>query len=1025
MPVIDRKTLKQLMKERKITQVSLVERSGVSRAQIGGILRGERISVRDKTISDIASAIGVDAKDLEQGGAENSFRDWIIEQHSYVSFRGLQIPLLKKELIEDVFVPPNGAIEKRAKECPSSVEQLNDCSSGDEWAEFERTRKTAESIVEEKSRVVVVGHPGDGKTTFLRKFCKDLAAGNKSSEFVPVYYPLPYSSRNPNANLLELICSFHPSEHQEFLREKIEQGQCWLFLDGLDEVSNDDKRQSLLKSIAQLLRDFPNNKFVVSSRIVGFDRQPWVEEEFSIVGLQDFELTQVDCFAEKWAKVLHRIYDHPNSKDERTVEVIKRSLLKTILSSAPIQSLTGNPMILTILAALNESGGGNLPRRRVDLYEKIADVFLVSWERSKRTEKIDRTFDLELDSREFEWLLASVALAMQRDRKTLAPKWWLRETISDFLVRHLGFDGVEAKDIGENVLRYLTQRTGFIEERGLNEFGFLHRTLQEYFAATGIVNESSTTKTVPELLRYHVFDPSWNEVIRLTAAKVPPLVAQQLITVILDDLDPIGRFVNRGEILALQCMSDGTRMPSREKTASLFKSCETTGHSRWLGVTIDLFEELREFGKTRIEPIAKRTIEAALTNAKVSLSKREYEILEFNSDPKFQQERFEEMAEMGDELPITGDLVNLRLFSEDPDCWWDRFKAFLFDSSKPTDEKVKLVRFATFFSESSQISIPTLSKIAKGNFEDELRCASVTALAEIAPTEYQSQLIKYAKSKTEPGDFRATCINGLANDIDDQVTKMLLGFWHSESEPEAVRRASLRAIASNNLDEWVDELIEIAADESSDFLLRRTCLWLLDESLSKVEVRSLMESLIAKKNQLSPFAAKVFIEFVCDNPTFWDEQMVDSSAQLVMNMERPCVHFLYTLRQLATSRFLRGATDSANVLGNALSGLVDKIEIAFVFGSTVRNEQDVESDIDLFLMGDITLKDLSKPLREAEDRLGRDVNPVVYKSKAFVEKYGRGDPFLTDVVKREKKVIFPVGKDSEEVKCELRELAQG
>ena len=192
-----------------------------------------------------------------------------------------------------------------------------------------------------------------------------------------------------------------------------------------------------------------------------YKRQPWIIERFSVVGLQDFGPREVECFIDKWSRILSRIYG------ERSAEVVKLSLDDAVKSNPRVRSLAGNPMVLTILAVLNESRGGNLPRRRVDLYEKIADVFLDSWERCKRSQNFAETHTVELDSREFEWLLASVALLMQREQRVLAPKWWLRETISEFLIRSLGFEITDAKDLGESILRYLTQRTGLIEELSL------------------------------------------------------------------------------------------------------------------------------------------------------------------------------------------------------------------------------------------------------------------------------------------------------------------------------------------------------------------------------------------------------------------------------------------------------------------------------------------------------------------------------------------------------------------------------
>jgi len=59
--------------------------------------------------------------------------------------------------------------------------------------------------------------------------------------------------------------------------------------------------------------------------------------------------------------------------------------------------------------------GYAIPRRRVDLYEKITEVFLDSWESSKRKEHGFReTGNIDLEPCELKWLIADLALAMQK-----------------------------------------------------------------------------------------------------------------------------------------------------------------------------------------------------------------------------------------------------------------------------------------------------------------------------------------------------------------------------------------------------------------------------------------------------------------------------------------------------------------------------------------------------------------------------------------------------------------------------------
>lgn len=83
----------------------------------------------------------------------------------------------------------------------------------------------------------------------------------------------------------------------------------------------------------------------------------------------------------------------------------------------------------------------------------------------------------------------------------------------------------------------------------------------------------------------------------------------------------------------------------------------------------------------------------------------------------------------------------------------------------------------------------------------------------------------------------------------------------------------------------------------------------------------------------------------------------------------------------------------------------DKIQCAFVYGSVARNREHAASDVDLMVVGQAGLADLSPVLRKAELRLGRDVNATVYSPEEFREKVRSHNHFLTTVLKGRKHFV--------------------
>jgi predicted nucleotidyltransferase len=95
-----------------------------------------------------------------------------------------------------------------------------------------------------------------------------------------------------------------------------------------------------------------------------------------------------------------------------------------------------------------------------------------------------------------------------------------------------------------------------------------------------------------------------------------------------------------------------------------------------------------------------------------------------------------------------------------------------------------------------------------------------------------------------------------------------------------------------------------------------------------------------------------------------------------------------------------------DVLREALGPFKKSITAAFVYGSIARCEELSESDVDLMIVGDVGLADLSPPLQKAEERLGREVNPTLFSGEEFARKLKQGHHFLKTVLSGDKLFIL-------------------
>jgi predicted nucleotidyltransferase len=90
-----------------------------------------------------------------------------------------------------------------------------------------------------------------------------------------------------------------------------------------------------------------------------------------------------------------------------------------------------------------------------------------------------------------------------------------------------------------------------------------------------------------------------------------------------------------------------------------------------------------------------------------------------------------------------------------------------------------------------------------------------------------------------------------------------------------------------------------------------------------------------------------------------------------------------------------------HLLTSALAPIAKKISLAFVYGSMARQEENAGSDIDLMIVGDVTLDEVMLLLAPVERAIGRSINPTLYSLREFKSKLKSGNHFLKSVLRGE------------------------
>ncbi len=102
----------------------------------------------------------------------------------------------------------------------------------------------------------------------------------------------------------------------------------------------------------------------------------------------------------------------------------------------------------------------------------------------------------------------------------------------------------------------------------------------------------------------------------------------------------------------------------------------------------------------------------------------------------------------------------------------------------------------------------------------------------------------------------------------------------------------------------------------------------------------------------------------------------------------------------------------ADVIKAALEACDERIELAFVYGSIASAEDRADSDIDLMIVApDLAYAELMESLADAEQALGRKINPTIYNASEVESRLKRKNAFLSRVMERPK--IWIKGADDD------------
>lgn len=360
----------------------------------------------------------------------------------------------------------------------------------------ERSPGLAISAREDYPRLMVLGKPGSGKSTFLRH----LAVGCAKGEFLGDYIPVLLELRDVDEATFSLAQWIHEEfelEQEAQTEQILKRGQVLILLDGLDEVPS-SLQQKVQSELRKFAKRYSKNRFILSCRT---QTTEYIPEQFQAVEVADFNLEQVESFALNWFTVMAET-------PEQGME-LKDHFMEKLRESPQTAELAVTPVLLSLTCWIFDDLK-SLPRKRSDLYREGLDLLLQQWDEGRgisRDSGCNRYQQLTTEERKR--LLSYLAFRKFEQAENFV--LFEEPELCGYIAEYLQISADES----QAVLQAIAQQHGLLVKRAHGIWSFSHLTFQEYLVAKWFCDQANFQSLTDNITNYR-----WREVFLLTSELV-------------------------------------------------------------------------------------------------------------------------------------------------------------------------------------------------------------------------------------------------------------------------------------------------------------------------------------------------------------------------------------------------------------------------------------------------------------------------------------------------------------------------
>jgi hypothetical protein len=343
--------------------------------------------------------------------------------------------------------------------------------------------------------IVILGDPGSGKTTTLKKIANEFLRRGvdvDKNHYTPVVVRFRDFKENTSLlNTLKQIFDVDFVEIDESANERsgvksselsnqerlecfytaqvralsafLDEMKIFLLFDGFDEL-HPDARQRVLKHVEALGVRLSKSRIILTSRSADFIRKP-----------ENFLTFEINKLSDNKIKRFTRLWFSSNFRRKTAEEFL------TALENTPYKDLSSRPLTLTTLCLVFEKYG-SLPELPISIYRKAINLLLEEWDAERGVVRISHyaRFDAH---RKMDFLAAFAYHLVLGKYSSLSFR--TSDLVSIYATIHARF-GLPPGEAVETALE-IESHTGIIVRTDYETYEFSHKSLQEFLVAEHLV----------------------------------------------------------------------------------------------------------------------------------------------------------------------------------------------------------------------------------------------------------------------------------------------------------------------------------------------------------------------------------------------------------------------------------------------------------------------------------------------------------------------------------------------------------